>query len=358
MPPILIQPMVSMVSILNPFEYNLNMAKIVINRANFYHNLNQIALKTGSIDKIAVVLKDNAYGHGLEIIAQLSATFGIQEAVVRNLTEANTIRKYFKHIVILGGHAHYDEVYSFVLNDMADIVRADVGARVELKVDTGMHRNGIAMEMLEYALEKIKERGLVLEGVMTHFRAADEIGSVLFWQQKRFEEVKKRVKKAGFLGVRFHSHNSATLLRNNHFDEDIARVGIAIYGYHECPRAFTILPLKPVMKLVASRVATRRLKQGERIGYGGDFEAPYDMVVSTYDVGYGDGWCRGESKRPYVSAEGLPILGRVSMDFISLESQKEEIILFDNAQNAAQAFGTISYEITTALLPTIERVVE
>ena len=47
------------------------MAFIKINKQNFYHNLNQIALKTGSIEKIAIVLKDNAYGHGLELMGKL-----------------------------------------------------------------------------------------------------------------------------------------------------------------------------------------------------------------------------------------------------------------------------------------------
>ena len=331
------------------------MAKILINKANFYHNLNQIALKTGSIEKIAVVLKDNAYGHGLERMAQLASEFGIVEAVVRNLSEAERIRQYFRHILVLGDVARRDEVCSFALNDLNDIERAETGAQVELKVDTGMHRNGIAMDELEEALRRIGEKGLKLMGVMTHFRAADEMGSVLFWQQKRFEAVKERVRAAGFNGVRFHSHNSAAILRSQSFSEDLVRVGIAIYGYSELPDTFDDTGLKPVMRLVASRVSTRRLKKGERVGYGGDFEAPHDMRLSTYDLGYGDGWCRGNSFTPFVTAEGVPILGRVSMDFISLESEKDEVVIFDDAQVAAKQLGTISYEVMTALSKDIER---
>ena len=333
------------------------MAKILINKANFYHNLNQIALKTGSIEKIAVVLKDNAYGHGLERMAQLASEFGIVEAVVRNLSEAERIRQYFRHILVLGDVARRDEVCSFALNDLNDIESAETGAQVELKVDTGMHRNGIAMDALEEALRRIGEKGLKLMGVMTHFRAADEMGSVLFWQQKRFEAVKERVRAAGFNGVRFHSHNSAAILRSQSFSEDLVRVGIAIYGYSELPDTFDGAGLKPVMRLVASRVSTRRLKKGERVGYGGDFEAPRDMRLSTYDLGYGDGWCRGNSFAPFVTAEGVPILGRVSMDFISLESEKDEVVIFDDAQVAAKQLGTISYEVMTALSKDIERVV-
>ena len=79
------------------------------------------------------------------------------------------------------------------------------------------------------------------------------------------------------------------------------------------------------------------------------------MTVSTYDLGYGDGWSRGDSTQPYMTSEGLTVLGRVSMDSISLESEKEEVCVMNDAQAAAKQFGTISYEITTALSADIEK---
>ena len=333
------------------------MATITINKENFYHNLNQIALKTGSVDKIAIVLKDNAYGHGLEMMASLSSEFGIKHAVVRSMDEANSIKALFQTVLVLGDRAVKEDTCSFALNCLEEIDRAENGARVELKVDTGMHRNGIKPEALDTALQMIRNRGLELVGVMTHFRSADEMGSELFWQQKQFETVKDTVQEAGFVNVRFHSHNSAAILRSKTFGEDLVRVGIGAYGYNELPAAFDEVTLKPVLSLYAKKIATRTLKRGERVGYGGDFEAPETMTVSTYDLGYGDGWCRGDSLHPYMTAEGLPVLGRVSMDFIILESEKDEVVIMDDAQKAAGQFATISYEITTALSPQIRRIV-
>ncbi|KYJ86187.1 alanine racemase [Sulfurovum riftiae] len=333
------------------------MATILINKDNFYHNLNQIALKTGSIEKIAMVLKDNAYGHGLEIMGKLASEFGIRHAVVKNIEEAERIKALFETVLILGDLAVKDEVYTFAINDLSDIANAQKGAKVELKVDTGMHRNGIAMDEVDTALQQIEKRGLELVGVMTHFRSADEMGSELFWQQKQFESVKEKVHAAGFKKVRFHSHNSAAILRTRNFSEDLVRVGIAAYGYNELPEPFDHVTLKPVMKLMAGKVAARRLSKGERVGYGGDFSAPDAMKVATYDLGYGDGWPRGDSQNAYITAEGLPVLGRVSMDFIILESDKEVVVIMDNAQEAAKQFGTISYEMTTALSEKIERLV-
>ena len=333
------------------------MAYIKINKANFFHNLNQIALKAGSKDKVAVVLKDNAYGHGIDIMAQLSSEFGIKQAVVISTDEAMQIRDYFDHILVLNGSPIADDKLSFAIIDIDQLANIPKGSKIELKVDTGMHRNGILMDEIDEALQLIEDNKIDLFGVMTHFRSADEFGSELYWQQKNFDKIKQIVANRGFEDVRFHSHNSAALLRSKSFDEDIARVGIAIYGYNELPKAFDEVELKPVLSLYAKRSSTRKLKKAQRVGYGGDFIADRDMVISTYDLGYGDGWMRGDSLNSYVTAEGLEILGRVSMDFISLESDRDEICVMDDAQKAAKHFGTISYEMTTMLSKDIERIV-
>ena len=325
------------------------MAYITINKQNFYHNLNQIALKTGSVDKIAIVLKDNAYGHDLKLMAKLASEFGIKHAVVRKTVEAQQIRSLFETLLVLGDTIVKDEVYSFAINSLDDIREAQKYSKVELKVDTGMHRNGIALDALGEALDLIKEQDLNLVGVMTHYRSADELSSELFWQLKQFEVVKEKVKEAGFTNVRFHSHNSAAVLRSKNFDEALVRVGIGAYGYNELASPFDKVDLKPVMKLYAKKVSTRVLKTGERVGYGGDFIAAEPMTLSTYDLGYGDGWCRGDSTQPYITSEGLPVLGRVSMDFVALSTDKDEVCVMSDAQKAAKQFGTISYEVTTAL---------
>ena len=331
------------------------MAFITINKQNFYHNLNQLALKAGSKERLAVVLKDNAYGHGLSLMAQLAAEYGITQAVVISTEEAQEIKHHFERILILNGEPFRDEVFSFAVTDMAQLEWVDPAAQIELKVDTGMHRNGIEMNQLDAALTIVRDRGLRLVGVMTHYRSADVLSSEWLWQQKNFEQVKRAVRSAGFDDVRFHSHNSAALLRAKHFDEEIARVGIAIYGHNELPEVYDRVELRPVLSLHARRTSTRQLLSGERIGYGGEFVAPNAMKVSTYDVGYGDGWRRGDAHRPYTTADGLPILGRVSMDFVSLEGDREMVCVMRDAQQAAKHFDTISYEMTTMLSPFIPR---
>ncbi|MCK4441868.1 MAG: alanine racemase [Sulfurovaceae bacterium] len=333
------------------------MAFIKISRENFSHNIQQFSLKCGSKDKIAIVLKDNAYGHGLEIMAKLSFEMGLTQAVVRTYSEAKQIKKYFKQILILGDRAIVDDKCTFALNSLNDILLAQKGSTVELKVDTGMHRNGISIDKLEEALELIIKQKLNLIGVMTHNRSADELSSELFWQQKQFEYVKERVKNFGFRDIRFHSFNSATALRLDCKNQDLIRLGIGAYGYNELAKVYSSLKLRPVLSLWATKVATRVLEKGSRVGYAGTYITPHNMIVSTYDLGYGDGWMRSNSFKPFIIAEGLPILGRVSMDYISLESDKDEICIVDNAQNASKQIGTISYEVMTQLSMDIPRVI-
>jgi len=333
------------------------MAYIKLNRKNFYHNLTQIALKTGSIDKISIVLKDNAYGHGLLQIAKMATQFGIKNAVVRDESEAKQVSDLFDNLLVLSGSITPISNCSYAINSLDSIPLIPPDTEVELKVDTGMHRNGIDISEIYEALSLIKERGLRLVGLMTHYRSADTLSSELFWQQKEFEKIKKIVSQNGYRDIKIHSYNSATILRSNNFDEDMVRVGISAYGYSELESTFDTISLKPVLSLYAKKISTRAVKRSQRIGYGGDFISLRDIVVSTYDLGYGDGWCRGDSSRPYTTPDGLSILGRVSMDMITLQSDKDEVCIVSDAKNAAKQLNTISYEITTSLSPAIERIV-
>jgi alanine racemase len=332
------------------------MAFIKLNRENFYHNLNQIALKTGSIDKIAIVLKDNAYGHGLELMAKMASDFGIKHAVVRDEYEADKIRSLFDVTLILGGKITPLDRSTYAINSLEEIANIPKGTRVELKVDTGMHRNGIEISQLLESLDLIDQYELKLVGIMSHYRSADILSSELFWQQKQFDRVKKILQDRA-VDIRIHSYNSATILRSKSFDEDLVRVGVAAYGYSELDDSFDTIDLKPVLSLYAKRVSSRVLKRSQRVGYGGSFIAKEDMVISTYDLGYGDGWCRGDHSRAYITSEGLPILGKVSMDLITLQSDRDIVCIMSNAQKAAKQFGTISYEMTTTLSENIERTI-
>lgn len=340
------------------------MAKIVLNKSNYFHNLKVISEHAGSKSKVAVVLKDNAYGHGLLEIAKLANEFGIENAVVRTIAEAKQIESYFRQILILADTDldSYSHSFHIVINCLEDIQRLPENTNVQLKVDTGMHRNGISIKTLQEAIYGIYKQKLNLTGVMTHYRSADELSCEFYWQKSLFEEVKCETKiiceKLLLPVPSFHSSNSSGLFRFKNFDEDLVRVGIAQYGYLETNIIFSNPNLKPVMSLWANKISTRSIKKNQKVGYGGTYLAQKDMNISTYNLGYGDGFLRLDGKQKYITPKGYEILGRVSMDNISVNSEEEEICIFDDVRKLAKLQNTISYEITTTLNPNIPKEIQ
>ena len=339
------------------------MAYIKLNSKNYFYNLDLISDKAGGKEKVFVVLKDNAYGHGLKEMASLASAYGIKRAVVKNLKEATQIKNLFEEILILSEilREKPDENISVTANSIDSLFLLPKKIKIHLKIDTGMHRNGIDRKDIKNAFKIIKKRELFLKGVMTHFRSADELSSELFWQRENWREVKNEVKKIckefSIPVPAFHSCNSAALFRLKEHEDDFVRCGIATYGYLETDPIFDPPKLKPVLSLWANKISSRVLKKGERVGYGGVFTAQKDMIISTYDIGYGDGFFRNDGKKELKTAEGKRILGRVSMDNISCEGESEEILVFEDAKRLAKHFNTISYEILTKLSSDIKRVV-
>jgi len=327
------------------------MAYITLNKKNFFYNLDNIASKTGSKDKIALVLKDNAYGHGLLEMAKLAQEYGIKKAVVQLNSEALLIEEFFEYILVLADvPSSQSSKIRYTINTLDKIDKFAKGTLVELKVNTGMNRNGVEVSELEEAFEKIEKQGLLLEAIFTHHASADELTSMYKCQCKVFSDVKKVSPK----GVRFHSCNSAALFRAEEFDEDMARVGIAAYGCMELPLEISEVAFKPVLSLYASKVTSRDLLQGESVGYGASYISQKDERLSTYDIGYGDGFLRSLSNR-YQTPQRVKIAGRISMDNCSFICDEEELLIFDDARAVCAQTDTISYEVLTSLKASLKR---
>lgn len=337
------------------------MAKILLNKENLFYNLGVISEHTKSKEKVAIVLKDNAYGHGIVEIATMAKEFGIKKAVVKSLDEALQIEKLFDYILILAEKTihTYSHTFHIALNSLDEIENLPENSNVHIKVDTGMHRNGISPNELEVAFLGLSKRNIKITGVFTHHRSADELSTDFFWQNTVFSSVKsdvKRICEKLLLPLpAFHSCNSAALFRHTNFEEDFARVGIASYGYLDNAGIFKFPKLKPVLSLWATKLSTRTLKKGQSVGYGGTFTADKDMTISTYDVGYGDGFLRLNERCEYTTPKGYKVLGRVSMDNLSLNTDDKEVCIFDDVQALAKIHDTITYEITTTLNPNIKK---
>jgi len=327
------------------------MAYITLSKKNFFYNLDIISKLSYGKDKVALVLKDNAYGHGLLEVAQMAKEYGITKAVVRFNAEAEQIEAYFDYILVLADiPTKSSKKIRYTINDIQSIQHFPKNTLVELKVNTGMNRNGIEVNELESALALIETQGLQLEAIFTHHACADEMDGTYELQKELFSALKSQVPQE----LRVHSCNSAALFREKRFDEDMVRVGIAAYGCLEIPEELSQIRLKPVLSLFANKISSRALKKGQKVGYGMTFEADKSCIVSNYDVGYGDGFMR-QCSHVHTTPEGVQIAGRISMDNSSFVSKAEELLIFNDARVVADFAATISYEVLTSLKAHIPR---
>jgi len=341
------------------------MGFITLNKAHLFHNLDLLCAKAGGKHKVMAVLKDNAYGHGLEIMASLVQDYGITKIAVKNLEEAQAVSSMFDETLVLAESLTCKPIpprVSIAAHSYAFLCALPSGTSVHLALDTGMHRNGIKEDEIKKSLECVAKKGLVLKGMFTHFRSSDELSSDFFWQRRVFEGAKAKTKNLlehlGLPPIAFHSCNSAGLLRSKNLgSDDFARCGISLYGYTTLNPLIAKPELLPVLSLWAQRLSTRLLKKGERVGYGGAYEAPCDEIISTYDVGYGDGFFRFDGHKPVVMTNGQKSKGRMSMDSFCLGGEAEEVCLFSDANALSEQFATINYEIITKLSSSLKRIV-
>lgn len=343
------------------------MSEILLDSQAFFHNLTYISkyLHTHSTStKLALVLKDNAYGHGLREIASLAREFGVQDVFVKTYDEAQVVREFFSSITILYGEPKGALVpnMAIAINNKEILHSLTFGSKVELKVNTGMNRNGINPSELEEYITLITQNGLQLFGVFTHNGYGDDLGNDFKIGCENFENIKTAVlhicKKLGIEKPRFHGLNSSGTLRSQTITDDLVRVGIGAYGYLQSDATPQIAhALKPVASLWADRISSKILPKGTKIGYGGKSVLQEESMVSTYDIGYGDGFPRINEHTKLYTACGKRILPRTSMDCFSCVSDAPRICVFNNVMPIAQAFNTISYEVLTHLSPFIKRTI-
>jgi alanine racemase len=328
---------------------------ITLNKQAFFQNANYYTNILKNKNKLCIALKDNAYGHGIEEIAQFSFEYGIKHCIVKNIYEADKLDNYaFDSIIILYDipHKKYPNNYIFAINAIENIHLYPENTIVELKIDTGMSRNGIQLQDLTKALELIVKHKLIINGVFTHFHSASADDATINHQELLFQNAIQIIKKNGFNNFRIHCSNTAGVNKINNSLYDLARIGIGLYGYCTSSQKY----LKPVMSLYANKISSRVLNIGDSIGYGANYiVSQNNTLVSNYDIGYGDGLFRINKNDNVVFENNKKLLGTISMDSFSTFGNDSEVCIFSNASSLAKIHNTIEYEILTQLMPTIQK---
>ena len=325
---------------------------------------------TGLPKPLCAVVKANAYGHGTVPVAEAALAGGAEWLAVATAAEAAELRAGGIGAPLLVMGALTGDELRTAIEAGADVVAwteevAGAAPRVHVKLDTGMSRLGTKDRELALRLAARPN----VAGLMTHFATADEPGDDLFPAQlAAFQEF---VAEVGRDDLIVHAANSAAALRDPESHFDMVRCGVAIYGLDPFQNDPADHDLEPAMTLRSWVAALRRLEAGESAGYGRRFTADEPTWLATVPVGYGDGWRRGLTNNADVLIQGRrhPLVGAVSMDNVTVAlgadtdvAVGDEAVLIGSqggerilAEEVARRLGTINYEVTTGLLPRVER---
>ncbi|MFC0594798.1 alanine racemase [Thermus composti] len=313
--------------------------------------------------EVIPVLKADAYGHGALPLARFLFQKGARRVAVATLGEGRVLREGgVKGEVLLLGSLHpleAEEALKWGLTPSLSTLEAaealaqrakalGLAPRAHLKVDTGMNRVGFPWEEAVSALRAVEALGVRVEGVYSHLATAGEDAAFVEVQRRRFQEVRRALGEGYF----YHLENSLGLLL--HGGENV-RVGLALCG---------LVPgigLRPILRILARPTLVKRLKAGDRVGYGGEYVARGGEWLATLPVGYADGLPRG-AVRWVRGPDGalLPVAGRLSMDQTTVRLRGPvdlgavfEILSPDFGPTGllawAEARGTIPYEVAVHL---------
>lgn len=308
-------------------------ASAVIDCAALRHNLAQVrAHAPGS--RVLAVVKANGYGHGAVRVAR--ALSDAEGFAVACLSEAEELRAagITQPLVLLEG-VYTDKALQWVsLNRCQCVVHCaeqvellertalERPVGVWLKVDTGMHRLGIAPEQAEALFGRLVRCASVAQvHVMTHLACADQREHDATRQQLALFD-----RSTASLAAEQSIANSAAVLGWPASHRQWVRPGIMLYGSSPFPEvAGPELDLRPAMTLRTHIIAIQQRRRGDSIGYGAAYTCPEDMRVGVAAVGYGDGYPRhAPTGTPVlVNDKRVPLIGRVSMDMICLDLRNQ-----------------------------------
>jgi alanine racemase len=344
------------------------------------HNISEVRSRIGTGQRILLVVKADAYGHGAVEVARAAVESGIDMLGVATLQEGMELRQAgIEAAVLILSPPMESETRDIVEYDLACSVpslgiaralsrvcvdRGKIGS-VHVEVDTGMGRSGVELdEALPFVTAVGKLPRLSLDGVYTHFPSSDEDVEFTRGQVARFAELLNRLERKGIEVPLRHAANSGAVLG---VDESLAsplnmvRPGIMVYGLRPSQGSPGDAELHPVMSFKSRIAQIRELPEGHPISYGMTFRTPRPMRVAVIPVGYGHGysWRLSNTGEVLIGGMRARIIGRVTMDVTLVDVDGlpdaqvgDEVVLFGRQSDGeitvdevADRVGTINYEI-------------
>ena len=353
------------------------------------HNVAIVAQRTAPVQVWAVV-KANGYGHGSVPVAQAALAGGATGLCVAIVDEGVALRRagITAPILLLSEQPAElaDLIVGYQLTPTVTTTRgaavlaasasaADQTVKIHIKVDTGMHRVGVAPnEVVSLASFISSYESLTIEGVYTHFAVADDPSHPANASQlSAFNAVLDGLSSRGINPPLVHAANSAAALANEASRFTMVRLGIAMYGLRPGAGVAELCAgLIPAMSLKARVSAVRWVEAGEAVSYGLVRPLTKGSLIATVPIGYADGVPRALGRTNIqVLLNGVPrsFAGTITMDQLMIDCESDssvtvgdEVVLIGKqgehsvtADDWADALGTIGYEIVCGISPRIFR---
>jgi len=351
-------------------------------------NYRQIQKRIPERVKVLAVVKADAYGHGAIPVSLKLEKLGVEYLGVAISEEGVELRKGGVNapILVLGGifGGEVDQIFRFRLTPVVfrrdslkllsrEAERRRRKVKVHLKVDTGMGRLGVPLNLWPDFLNEVKRSPKIeIEGILSHFSMTDEEKGFTQNQWKAFQRAVAIAQEMGIVCQYLHMASSATLTVFPAYSARLVRPGIMLYGSYPSPAFQALIPLKPVMTLKTRIHFLKSVPSGTRISYGGTFTTKRESLIATLPIGYADGYSRHLSNHGEVLIHGkrAPIVGKVCMDFIMVDvtdiprvSVGDEVILMGKqgreqitAEEIAEKINSVSYEVLCAIGKRVPRI--
>jgi len=346
------------------------------------HNYDVFRSLVSGDTKLCGVVKSNAYGHDFMQYARELEKIGVDWIAVDSITEGVRLRKegIEKPILILGYTLpeRMKEAVEYHLSMMIstfenlEAVQESSDAKIHIKLDTGMSRQGFQESDKEKLFTFLKENSMSVEGVFTHFASAKNPALPHDTQKqiKSFKKWKEDFEQDGYDSI-FHAAatSGALLFPEAHFN--MVRIGVGLYGLWPSHEAKEFLDgkadLKPALtwKTVISEV--KKVKAGNKVGYDGTETLEKDSILAIIPMGYWHGYSRKLSGigKMYVHGKKVRVVGRVSMDMIIIDVTDVDVKVGDEVELLGEHISTYDmaswddtswYETVTRINPLIKRI--
>ncbi len=380
----------------------LQPSHIQLSKSALESNIRFIRSRSNNSVKISSVIKGNAYGHGISKFLPMAEDCGINHFSVFSADEAqeaNVHRNKEETTILIMGMVRDSEIewaveqgiefYLFEGERLQAAVEAakKVGkrAKIHLQIETGMHRTGFEESEYESCFKTVveNEKYLEVKGICTHYAGAESVANYyrIIHQDKRFKKVLEIAETYFDPMPTVHAASSAAYLTYPEMRYDMARIGIAMFGFWPSSetymhtlkndRRFLNDPLVRVLSWKSEIMSIKWVGEGEFIGYGNTFLTSSKMKIATVPIGYSHGFARSLTNAGYVliCGERARVVGLVNMNMITVEitdmpnaKKGDEVVVIGHQKDkdiTVASFGEMSnnlnYEVLTRLPSSIPR---